>query len=370
MHVLLVSSNFRPMVGGIERFTEVLAEALALRGHDVTVVCCRHRGAPRSETTRAGVHVVRTPATYLLHRLHRIPYPIPEPTSLFRTVGRLVAAAEVVHVQDVSYPMTSVALRLARRTRTPAVVTQHVGFVPQANRSLDLLERLAIWMFGKAVRHAEIVAAVTPPIATFLRQQWQLQDIRVVPPGVKLEAGSADRAAIRDSFGLPRERFLALFMGRDVPKKGLEHFLDARDDAYDLVAVTDGEIEPRANVHRLAFMEVQRFHELLRAVDAFVLPSAAEGVPIAIQEALTTGLPVLTTMNDGYDCYLRPGEVVPVERDGESIRCALKNILEDPRHREELARRATAAGKREFGIEGFGTAYEQLYVEARKKTVA
>ncbi len=370
MRVLLASSNFRPAVGGIDRFTEVLGETLAGRGHEVTVVCCRRDDAPRSETTAAGVRVVRTPASYVLHRLRRIPYPIPEPVSLLRTLKRLVATADILHVQDSTYPLTSAALLVAHRQRKPSIVTQHVAFVPQGSRLLDALEGLAIRVFGRAARHAEIVAALTPEIATFVRERWHVDDVRIVPPGVKLESGSENRAAMRASLGLPEGRFLALFMGRDVPKKGLEHFLAARDAAYDLVAVTDGDVAQQENVYGVPFMEVHRFHDLLRAVDAFVLPSVAEGFPVSIQEALTAGLPVLATMSPGYERYLRPGEVIPIERDGESIRRALKSIAADPAGRAELAERAAAAAEREFGRERFGAAYEHLYNEALERSSA
>ena len=62
LRVLLVSANFRPSVGGIERYVEVLAHGLAADGHAVTVVACRTDDAPREE--RDGpVRIVRLPAT-------------------------------------------------------------------------------------------------------------------------------------------------------------------------------------------------------------------------------------------------------------------------------------------------------------------
>lgn len=138
MRVLLVSANFRSSVGGIERFTEVLATGLAASGHEVTVLCCRKDRAPLSERSN-GVEIVRIPATYVLHRALRVPNPIPAPGALLRTVQTLLRAADIVHVQDAIYATSAATLGWARRRLVPSVLTQHVAFVPQANVALDAI---------------------------------------------------------------------------------------------------------------------------------------------------------------------------------------------------------------------------------------
>ncbi len=102
MRILLVSANFRPSVGGIERYVELLAEGLAQRGHEVTVLCCKSGGAPRRELAN-GVQIVRLPATYALKKVVNVHYPIPSPVALASELGRLVPQADVVHVHDALY---------------------------------------------------------------------------------------------------------------------------------------------------------------------------------------------------------------------------------------------------------------------------
>lgn len=360
MRILLVSANFRPSVGGIERFTEVLAAGLATRGHDVTVLCCRKDRAPLHEHA-AGFRIVRLPATYVLHRALRIPYPLPAPLGLLRTVPTLLRHADVVHVQDGIYATSAAALGWARRIGIPSVLTQHVAFVPQRNAALDAVERVALRTLGRSVRLATRVVTLNPAVANWAERQWGLDGVEALPVGVPEIRNSVDVAAVRASFGLPRDRFLALFVGRDVPKKGLDYFLGASDPAYELVAVTDRPTARESRAHIVPFMQPERLHELLAAVDAFVLPSIAEGFPVSIQEALAAGLPVVTTGGEGYDHYLRSGEVLLVERSAEAVRRELRRLATDDALRTELSRRAYEAAHREFGVDRFVEAYEALY---------
>jgi glycosyltransferase involved in cell wall biosynthesis len=363
MRIVIVSANFRPHVGGIERFVEILAMELGRRGHEITVACCRYNGAPRQEEFD-GFSVVRVPAAYFLDRRVNVPYPLPDPTRLVATLRRVVTRADVVHVQDVLYATSLPALLVARRRGVPSILTQHVAFVPQKNRILDAVEATALATLGRCARLASSVATLNPSVADWATQQWGIPDVRVLPVGVPPPApGSVDREAVRGSFGLPPERFLALFVGRDVPKKGLDIFLGAADPGYELVAVTDRSAHGGPGIV-IPFMSPERLQELLSAVDAFVLPSEGEGFPVSLQEALGHGLPVVTTSQPGYERFLSSDDVLFVDRNPDSVQQALVRLAGDAQLRERLAERSRAAAEHHFGVVSFADAYEELYGEA------
>ena len=90
--LLLATAYFRPHVGGIERFVEILAGGLADRGHDVTVLCCRtERESPLYEELD-GYVVERVPASNRLECHLGVPYPVPEPLQLWRALGAFRSA--------------------------------------------------------------------------------------------------------------------------------------------------------------------------------------------------------------------------------------------------------------------------------------
>jgi D-inositol-3-phosphate glycosyltransferase len=363
LRVLLVSANYRPSVGGVERYVEILAGELARRRHEVTVLACRTGGAPRSELAD-GVQVVRVPASDLLRTRLDVPWPVPEPVTLVRTLRRLLSRADVVNPQDAIYATSVAALALARQARVPSVLTQHVAFVPQGGRALDAAQHAAIRTIGRSARLATRVVSYNPAVAEWASRTWGLDGVQVLPPGVP-DAPVVDRDALRAELGLGPDRFVALFVGRDVPKKGLDVVLAAADPAYELLAVTDRPAgAARDGVRIVPFVPPERLRELLAVVDAFVLPSEGEGFPLTLQEALVTGLPCVVTPGPGYERYLRDGEAMPVQRDAEAIRDALRRLAADGQFRAALAARAREAGGREFGVERFAEAYEAAYADA------
>ena len=360
LRVLLVSANYRPSVGGIEQYVENLAHGLAGRGHAVTVAACRTDGAAHEESD-GGLRIVRVRATDVLHDRLGVPYPVPEPLGAWRTLRALVREADVVHAHDAIYATTVMSLAIAQRRHVPSVLTQHVAFVPQRNVALNAAQRAATATLGRSSRLATRVVAYNPAVAEWARRTWGLDDVPVLPPGVP-DAPVVDRDVVRRELGLPTDRFIALFVGRDVPKKRLDVFLAAADPAYELVAVTDRAPAAAPEGTRiLPFLEPRRFRELLAAVDAFVLPSEGEGFPLALQEALVTGVPCLIAPAAGYERYLEDGETMPIRHDAAAIRAALSRLVGDGLLRARLAEAARNAGGREFGLEPFVDTYARLY---------
>jgi glycosyltransferase involved in cell wall biosynthesis len=367
VRVLLVSANYRPSVGGIERFVEILAEGLADRGHEVTVVTGRHRGGPALEE-RAGVLIVRLRASDVLRKRLGVPYPLFGPRAI-RTLAGLVRQAEVVHAQDALYLPTVAALVLARRRGVPSVLTQHVAFVPQERAFLDLAQRAAVRTLGRSARKATVVVAYNPEVAEWARRTWGLREVRLLPTGVPAqEVSEEERSAARRELGIADDAFLALFAGRDVPKKRLEVFLRASDPAYELVAVTD-RIDGGGRAARLVpFMDAARFSRLLAASDAFVLPSQGEGFPLALQEALVAGVPCVVTREPGYEQFLDDGDVVFVPPEPAAIRSELLRLATDPAQRAKFTAAARDVGRRRFSYHAFVDAYERLYTAYHRRT--
>ena len=107
------------------------------------------------------------------------------------------------------------------------------------------------------------------------------------------------------------------------------------------------------------WLESERKRAALAGATIFVLPSYVEGMPMALLEAMSWGLPVIATPVGGVP------EIVTDEVDGllvpagdvDALAAAITRLMSDPRLRERLGRAARDTVATRFSLE---TAFEKL----------
>ncbi|WP_436525457.1 glycosyltransferase family 4 protein [Actinoplanes sp. HUAS TT8] len=330
--VLLVSHYFPPHLGGIENVVAEQARHLAAAGADVLVLTSGRPGG--IEQLAHGVRVLRIPAWDGLQERAGIPFPVPGPR-LLTSALRWARWADVIHVHDGAY-LTSWAAGLASAlTRTPMVMHQHVAIVDHPATVVRLVQQ-AVW--GTAgrlmLRRAKRVFVLNDTVAAFVENYGGR--VEHLPNGVDTTVfrPAAGKNEIRERLGLPADRILVLFAGRLVPKKGYDQLIAAAGPEYDLVFAGeghDGVPADRPGVHHLGRLDPAGLADAYRACDVFALPSTSEGFPLTVQEAMASGLPVVTTDDPGYAPYrLDRSQVRLLPRDAAAIRAALVELAGDP----------------------------------------
>jgi glycosyltransferase involved in cell wall biosynthesis len=192
----------------------------------------------------------------------------------------------------------------------------------------------------------------------------------------------AEKQALRDRLGIPRERRIATFTGRLVTTKGLPSLLRAwkivaarQPDALLLLVGSGGlgiqncEDALRTFVRRNRLEDCVHFtgsvdnvHEYLQASDLFVFPSEREAFGISIIEAMACGLPIVTTAVDGIKDVVRPDQdalVVPPV-DDEALAAAILRVLEGGADIGGLAEAARQRAASEFASGRVVAAYREL----------
>jgi colanic acid/amylovoran biosynthesis glycosyltransferase len=175
-------------------------------------------------------------------------------------------------------------------------------------------------------------------------------------------------------------RFRVLCVGRLVAFKGqallLESIAELRRDGVDarLTLIGDGPTRARLErrAARLGLGEVvelagavgqDEIRAHYAAVDAFCLPSFAEGVPVVLMEAMAMRLPVVTSrvmgitelVEDGVDgILLRPGR-------GDELTIALQRLAADPDLRARLGERGRAKVVAEFDVRESGRRLAEIF---------
>jgi len=172
-----------------------------------------------------------------------------------------------------------------------------------------------------------------------------------------------------------------LFAARLVPEKGVLDTIEAfavlvRRRPCRLVVAGDGEAAPDARrlveQHGLAGcvsltgrLSPERLLDEYRHADVFVLPTYhPEGFPTALSEAMSVGLPIVTTPVRGIGDHLLDGRhalFVP-PRDPEALADALERVINDPALSSRMAR-ANREKVAEFAPEAVAGEYVRAFEE-------
>ena len=207
---------------------------------------------------------------------------------------------------------------------------------------------------------------------------------------------AAERRRYRDRFhvirnGIPVDRFMALSArpGSNWPRIRLgtvARLADVKDQAtliraFYIVQKTNPQAELhilgdgplRANLESLSKrLELDRsvtFHgaspnvaKFLSELDVFVLSSVSEGLPIAILEAMSAGVPIVSTRVGGICEVATEHEVAEycIPSDPEALAQAVESVLKPERLRV-MGRTGQAIARRSFTIQATSEGYEALY---------
>jgi len=176
-----------------------------------------------------------------------------------------------------------------------------------------------------------------------------------------------------------RDEAVLLFLGTLGERKGVYELLEslgalAREfPSLRLRCGGDGEIERvrrRASelglaerVELLGWVTGAEKQRLLDEAAVFVLPSHREGLPIALLEAMSAGLPVVSTNVGGIPDAVRDGEegLLVAPGDVPALTAAVARLLRDPALGRRLGAAARQRVERCFRAERIVTELESLY---------
>lgn len=105
--------------------------------------------------------------------------------------------------------------------------------------------------------------------------------------------------------------------------------------------------------------------QLLYGADAFYMPSLWEGMPLAMIEALSIAVPVISTPWDGVSALLRGGELGTILPDWEPVTTAdaVRRLLQSPREFQTVAQRSMHYVRSHYDITHVARLHESWYRE-------
>jgi rhamnosyl/mannosyltransferase len=343
MHILQIYKDYFPVLGGIENHVRDLSQALAARGHRVTVLVTNVDRRTVIEQPCPGLTVIKAARTVQLAST-------PLSLAMLRLARQL--RPDIVHLHF-PYPLGDLVYQ-ALPERAPLIVTYHSDIVRQRAllRAYRPLMELTLRRAARILPTSPNYLASSP----FLRRY--AVRCAVVPLGIDArrfaQADQRKVAAIRARYDAP----LLLFVGRLRYYKGLHILLEAMPAVRGELLVGGGgpereRLERQAarlgvapRVHFLGDISDDDLPALFQAADVFVMPAhlRAEALGLAQIEALASGLPCVSTeLGTGTSFANRHGQTGLVVAPGDPVALAqaLNRLLNDA----ALRQRFGAAGR-------------------------
>lgn len=293
-----------------------------------------------------------------------VPYPVPMGPGL-RSALRDVQGADVVHAHGALYAQSMLAHAVAHRARTPFVLTEHVGFVGYESGLVNAVQRAAWRAIGDPmVRGADAVVALSARVQGWLAQRIR-PDVHFVGNGVDsatFRARHADRAATRRSFGLPESDTLVLWAGRDSAKKNLGLALAIPRDRFTLVVCGWKRDLTGERVLDLGNVPHERMADLYACADVLLHTASGEGFPLAVQESVASGVPVVLLWDEGYARWLRRDIVAACDEPGD-VATQLAVLVDDAPRRATMAAAGRAWAEEHWSWGATVAAYEEIYCD-------
>jgi glycosyltransferase involved in cell wall biosynthesis len=268
-----------------------------------------------------------------------------------------------------TYKKLYLATMGARLAHVPRTIVR-VGLESDTPRSLKYRIALKRWIDGIAVNARRMV----DPFASL--GGFDASKIRVIWNGVDARHRPADPMRIRQELGIPAHQFLIGTVARLAIQKRIDRLLEVTQLLPDVICIIAGDGTRRDELAEkaksLGVEERVRFlghredvGDVFAALDVFVVTSESEGLSNSMLEAMSYGVPVVSTDVSGAEDALGPdaegstaGFVTGFEP--QSIADAIVLLKGDPELRGTMTRIARRRTINQFSTEQMLASWEEF----------
>jgi starch synthase (maltosyl-transferring) len=255
--------------------------------------------------------------------------------------------------------------------------------VPRAVSGIRVAERRSrwpLWADRLTDRLVDRHVCVSRAVAQFSRDVTGLppEKLVVIPNGIDASLYPATQPADLTAVGIPPGRRLVTYVGRLEMQKGVQWLVETAPTWLgqlpdcDLLLVGKG--PEREHLRRMSADRgiADRVHfagwrsdvpAILARSDLLVLPSAWEGMPNVVLEAMASGLPVVASNVEGVAELLGPDADAQTVAHGDTPGYSSKvvGIMTDPALAGALGAKNRLRAEAEFSLERMVSAYEDLW---------
>jgi len=349
MKVLMPVLHYYPVIGGLEIWTQKIAEGLATKV-EVFVITGKVQNQP-SQEIKNGVHIFRTSLFSLKNLSYSSSvYILTSLPFLFFKSFSLIKKEKIGLLHCQGFLGSFVGYLLSKFCHIPYITTVQ----RQENRKWH-------WFKIKAYKNAKFCIAASWFIKKEYFEKIGVKNIEVIPNGIDLKRfENLNRQENRSKLGLNSESVI-MTVGRLEKVKGINYLIKAMTMGElpkincRLLIIGEGserknleslveKLELKDRVKFLGQISNEKIPEHLAAADCFVFPSLSEGFGIAVLEARAAGLPIVATTRGGVVDIVQGGVhgLTINPENPQSISDCIFRIFSEEGLAQELAQKARA----------------------------
>ena len=290
---------------------------------------------------------------------------------------RLLRREKIDAIETFTYDSNILGLSVAWLAGVPVRIATHHGVI----ESLSLWR---VWVHSQLINLG--IANILVAVSETTKKNAILEGIKpekviVISNGIlPVEMSHVNRRQIRKEAGIAESDIYLVSVGRLVYEKGHEFLIRAipavlsRFPNVKAGIYGDGVLRRQLEnlIHELRLSNVVKIYGFqsdvsgfLSSADVFVLPSRSEGLPIALLEAMSAGLPVVATKVGGIEEVIvdaKYGLLVPAENP-EALAESIITLLNDSEMQKRIGAAAQALIIQNYDTNGMCLKYYELMLK-------
>jgi|GEM_PF-408850 len=296
--------------------------------------------------------------------------------SFLRSLRDIVRTEEIDLIQAHLLGSSLYASLAGLWTRTPVISTFHGHVDVSPSERLRLLKFLIIQL------GSESIVAVTQKLREMLIRVPMVSESKVItiPNGIDTKLYAPGTAApLRSDYDVPDSAImigclgnvrraknynLALETLKDLDDRGIDaRLLIAGDDTNSLAEEHKQYAKELGVENKVVWLGFYKDAPgFLNAIDVFLLSSSSEGHPLAITQAMASGVPIVATQC-GVEEILTHGKTAMLVERGSAHELGqnILNVYRNPSLKDHLTERARSVVERTFSLDALFENYKTLY---------
>lgn len=358
MNIAFFTDTFIPQVNGVANTVYRSAQELTSLGHNVCIYTISKKSKKElNKLTGDKIKVFTIPSvSALIYKGERIAIPMGLSIKEMRKFK-----PDIIHTHT-PFSMGKEAILCAKKLNIPLVGTHHTFYdyyLKHIYLDYDWTKKFSWNYTVKYYNHCKTVISPTQSLADSLKLNNLLKNIEIVPNPVDIEKffpvkNREEKEKLKSSFKIKGKSLV--YMGRVSYEKSIDQVIKSvaiiAKEVKDIKLLIIGDGPERKNLIKLTedlglqnnviftgFIYGDDLIKALQVSDIFLLGSKSENMPLAVLEAMATGLPILSVSSLGMVEIVKDGQngfLLPPDNPIEMAKATLK-LLNDPKKLENFS---------------------------------